>query len=95
MDEKFIKKLVVAGIAMFLVLVVCIQSCSIIDPTERGVTITLGQVKEVLEPGMHFKVPFVTHVKTYDITPIAYGPDDMDYNYILESYEVNTEKEEV
>ena len=25
----------------------------------------------------------------------AYDPDDMDYNYILESYEVNTEKEEV
>ena len=72
MDEKFIKKLVLAGIAMFLVLVVCIQFCSIIDPTERGVTITLGQVKEVLEPGMHFKAPFVTHVKTYDITPIAY-----------------------
>lgn len=72
MDEKFIKKLVVACIAMFLVLVVCIQSCSIIDPTERGVTITLGQVKEVLEPGMHFKAPFVTLVKTYDITPIAY-----------------------
>ena len=25
----------------------------------------------------------------------AYDPGDMDYNYILESYEVNTEKEEV
>ena len=25
----------------------------------------------------------------------AYDPDDMDYNYILESYEVDTEKEEV
>ena len=25
----------------------------------------------------------------------AYDPDDMDYNYMLESYEVNTEKEEV
>lgn len=25
----------------------------------------------------------------------AYDPDDMDYNYILESYEINTEKEEV
>ena len=25
----------------------------------------------------------------------AYDPDDMDCNYILESYEVNTEKEEV
>ena len=25
----------------------------------------------------------------------AYDPDDMDYNYILESYEVNTESEEV
>ena len=72
MEENFIKKLAVAGIAMFLVLVVCIQSCSIIDPTERGVTITLGQVKEVLEPGMHFKAPFITRVKTYDITPIAY-----------------------
>ena len=71
MNENFIKKLVVAGIAIFLVFV-CDQSCSIIDPTERGVTITLGQVKEVLEPGMHFKAPFITYVKTYDITPIAY-----------------------
>ena len=25
----------------------------------------------------------------------AYDPDDMDYNYILESYEVDTENEEV
>lgn len=68
MDEKFIKKLVAIGIAMFLVFV-CIQSCSIIDPTERGVTITLGQVKEVLEPGMHFKAPFINTCKNLRYHP--------------------------
>ena len=66
-------KLVIACVVGLLVLITCINSCTVIDPTERGVTVTLGQVKgDVLEPGMHFKAPFVTTIKKYDITPITY-----------------------
>lgn len=72
MNPKTLKKLIASAVVLFVVLIVGINSCSVIDPTERGVVITLGQVKDVLEPGMHFKAPFMSTVKKYDITPIPY-----------------------
>ena len=76
MDEDFpIKKIVkwvVIGLVGLFVVITCINSCSVVGPTERGVTVTLGQVKDVLEPGIHFKAPFVSKIKKYDTTPIPY-----------------------
>lgn len=71
--SKKLMKLIIASVVGLLVLITCINSCTVIEPTERGVTVTLGQVKgDILEPGMHFKAPFVTTIKKYDITPITY-----------------------
>lgn len=71
--SKKLMKLIIACVVGLLVLITCINSCTVIEPTERGVTVTLGQVKgDILEPGMHFKAPFVTTIKKYDITPITY-----------------------
>ena len=71
--SKKLMKLIIACVVGLLVLITCINSCTVIEPTERGVTVTLGQVKgDILEPGMHFKAPFVTAIKKYDITPITY-----------------------
>ena len=76
MDEEFpIKKIVkwvVIGLIGLFVMITCINSCSVVGPTERGVTVTLGQVKDVLEPGIHFKAPFISKIKKYDTTPIPY-----------------------
>ena len=76
MEEDFpvkkITKWVVIGLIGLFVLITCINSCSVVGPTERGVTVTLGQVKDVLEPGIHFKAPFVSKIKKYDTTPIPY-----------------------
>lgn len=76
MDEDFptkkIVKWVVIGLIGLFVLITCINSCSVVGPTERGVTVTLGQVKDKLEPGIHFKAPFVSKIKKYDTTPIPY-----------------------
>lgn len=76
MDEDFpVKKIVewvVIGLIGLFVLIAGINSCSVVGPTERGVTVTLGQVKDVLEPGIHFKAPFVSKIKKYDTTPIPY-----------------------
>jgi regulator of protease activity HflC (stomatin/prohibitin superfamily) len=69
---KKIVKWVVIGLIGLFVVITCINSCSVVEPTERGVTVTLGQVKDVLEPGIHFKAPFVSKVKKYDTTPIPY-----------------------
>ena len=81
MDEDFsikkflikkIAKCVVIGLIGLFVVITCINSCSIVEPTERGVIVTLGQVKDVLEPGIHFKAPYVSKIKKYDTTPIPY-----------------------
>lgn len=69
--EDYIKYGIIGFVAI-VILSIGLGCCSIIEPTERGVVITLGQVGEVLEPGMHFKAPFVSKIKKYDITPIPY-----------------------
>lgn len=73
MDEKFIKKLVTIGVIVFAVLVVGINSCSVIDPNERGIDVTLGQMQDIIiQPGLHFKAPFVTHTRKFKLEPKTY-----------------------
>ena len=69
--KKIVKWVVIGLIGLFIV-ITCINSCSVVESTERGVTVTLGQVKDVLEPGIHFKAPYVSKIKKYDTTPIPY-----------------------
>ena len=45
--------------------------------------------------GVYSKKENAKHIVDRLNSQNAYDPGDMDYNYILESYEVNTEKEEV
>ena len=73
MSEKLIKKLIVSGILVLVVLVLGINSCSVVGSTERGIKKTFGNPsQEVLGPGLHLKVPFAQSVVTYDLTPIEY-----------------------
>lgn len=73
MDEKFIKKLVTIGVIVFTVLVIGINSCSVIDPNERGIDVTLGQMQDIIiQPGLHFKAPFVTHTRKFKLEPKTY-----------------------
>ena len=73
MDEKFIKKLVTIGVIIFAVLVIGINSCSVIDPNERGIDVTLGQMQDIIiQPGLHFKAPFVTHTRKFKLEPKTY-----------------------
>ena len=42
----------------------------IIEPTERGVIKTFGELKEViLEPGLRVKIPIAQKITSYDLTP--------------------------
>ena len=68
-----IKKLIIIGAIALVVLVAGINSCSIVSPNERGVAVTLGTVQnEILEPGMHFKAPFITKIRKFRIEPKTY-----------------------
>lgn len=45
------------------------SSYTIIDPDERGIRITLGQIQgDVMDSGFNWKPPFITKIKTYKVS---------------------------
>lgn len=71
--DKFFKKLITAAVIVFIVLIVGINSCSIIDPNERGIDVKLGQMQDVvIQPGLHWKAPFITHTRKFKLEPKTY-----------------------
>ena len=73
MDEEFpIKKIVkwvVIGLIGLFALITCINSCSVVQQRERGVLYQFGVAKQVVEPGLTFKAPYIQKVKKYSIAP--------------------------
>lgn len=73
MDEDFpIKKIVkwvVIGLVGLFVVITCINSCSVVQQRERGVLYQFGVAKQVVEPGLKFKAPYIQKVKKYSIAP--------------------------
>jgi len=55
------------GTVLFLAFVVLGNSVFVISETQRGVLLKFGQVVNAdLEPGLHFKIPFVDSVRKFD-----------------------------
>lgn len=70
-NRGWFKTLIFGGGGFLLLLIIFGLFTATVGPTERGVYVKLGQVQnEVLQPGFHFKAPFVEHVQTYSIVPI-------------------------
>lgn len=73
MNKKTTRDLIIGGICALIAVILISASCTVIGPTDRGVKVTLGQVKgDVLEPGMVWHAPFITTVKRYSIIPKTY-----------------------
>ncbi len=67
--SKFIKNAIIG----FFAFIVLMGTFEVIGPSERGVKVTLGTVdNEVLEPGVVFKCPFITEVRTFVLQPKTY-----------------------
>ena len=82
LGNKTIRNLIITGVVALLILIVGANSCSIVGQRERGVTYVFKQVKgDIVQPGFHFKAPFVTTIKKYSIVPktfqtkFTYGSD--------------------
>jgi len=74
MSDKSFTKLIVAAVIVGLLVVVGINSCSVIGPTEEAATVTLGTVSDTqIGPGLHFKAPFVQRFRKINKTPIEYS----------------------
>lgn len=57
----------VSGIVGVILLCVFFGSWYTVDETERGVLLRNGAFMEVVDPGLHFKTPFINSVKTISV----------------------------
>lgn len=71
--KGWMKKGIISIVIALLVLAVGVKSYSTVGSTERGVKVTFGKPgTEVLQPGLHFRAPFVQSIQKYDLTPVEY-----------------------
>lgn len=100
-NAKPIKIGVIAVIIVIAVIVIISSSYVIIDAGHTGVIVTLGKVnEEVLQEGMHFKVPFIQKVVKIDnrivkleVDTEAFSKDLQTVNTTLAiNYRVDTSK---
>ena len=65
-----LKKSLLFMMPVLLLLIVGVQSCTIVRPNQRGIKVFLGRAEQnTLQPGLILKVPFVSWIETYDINP--------------------------
>ena len=70
MNEKNVKSIVITAVILVLAAIIIPSSCSIVDRTERGVEVLMGQVVgEVIQPGVKVHIPFASSIKKYSIIP--------------------------
>lgn len=65
------KKLIIAGVSLLLIVFLVLNSCSTVKSTERAVSVMFGKVQEDkdIHAGLNFKTPFVENIKKYSIEP--------------------------
>jgi len=59
-----------------LIILPFLMPWTIIKPGEVGLIVRLGKVRSVVEPGFHFKMPFVESVKKYSVRLMTYETSD-------------------
>ncbi len=61
-------------VVLLLGFIVFLNSYQVIEPDERGVAVRLGEItsEEPIQPGFHWKVPFLTSIETFSIVPKTY-----------------------
>ena len=71
--EKMTFKLVALCVFLSGLVVAGMDCYTIIDPNERGIDVKLGEIQgEVIQPGIHFRVPFITSTKKFALKPKVY-----------------------
>jgi len=71
------KKLV--GMIVIIVIIVVVMSASLftIDETEQAIVTQLGEfVKDVNEPGLHFKIPLIQKVRRFEARVLEYDAEE-------------------
>ncbi len=70
------KKIIIIALVAILAVVIVFNCFSSVGTTERGIVVTFGKPgTEVLNPGLHFTIPFAQTIKKYSLAPINYEID--------------------
>lgn len=70
------KKIILISLLILALLFIAFNCFSTVGTTERGIVVTFGKPgTEVLNPGLHFTIPFVQSIKKYSLAPINYEID--------------------
>lgn len=75
MNEKKIKRLIIAGVVSAFLVLVLINSCTSVKSAQRGVSVRFGKVQENkdIQSGLNFKAPFIERIDKYSIEPNQYN----------------------
>lgn len=69
-----ISKISLSCVCALVVGCLALGTFSVVGPTERGVRVTLGKISsDVLEPGIHFKLPIVSDIEKFDLSNIEFS----------------------
>ncbi|EMG36468.1 protease FtsH subunit HflC [Desulfocurvibacter africanus PCS] len=87
-------KLIIPAVIGFLALIALVQSMFMVDQTERAIVLELGKPvgDKPLEPGLHFKLPFVQNVVFFDSRILNYDAEPAEIltrdkkNMIVDNY---------
>lgn len=64
---KFVAGIAASVVGVIVLLFFVFGSWTIIDAGERGVVLRMGNVSRVIDPGFHFKLPFIEGVRTFTV----------------------------
>ena len=71
-----VRRLIIIILVAIVALFVIFNCFSSVGTTERGILVTFGRAgEEVLEPGLHFTIPFAQTIRKYSLAPVNYEID--------------------
>jgi regulator of protease activity HflC (stomatin/prohibitin superfamily) len=62
MDVQKVPKMIAVGFLAFLGFLLFMSTYFVVDAGERGVVLRFGEVNRIVDPGLHFKLPFAEDV---------------------------------
>lgn len=87
---KGIKSLIAIAVVAILGLITFFSSYAIVDPGQRGVKVTLGEISPVVvEEGWCWKAPFVTSIITMDIKTIKFERETPVYTKDIQNADIS------
>ena len=68
-------KLIIAGIAVIVIGFLLFDSMYTVHQTKQVLVLQLGKfIKKIYQPGLHFKMPFLQNVMTYERRVLEVDP---------------------